>query len=270
MNSGLWNNITYKNKEISFLVSSYIFEYDISKANINILYFYNKIDKKTYDYLSNCPRLERQKTIGIMELKDVEIKKIIADGIIHFKKELFESNNIKDSEVLSIKNDAVFLLNHPLKITKFNNIEFKLKNVYSSFYRINNLEIYYYYSEMNNEERIDIKGINKEILKIHEKYFLEFLLVVFESAQVEEISETIKIINSLYDKYVKLELEPNYYRTFDYRSLFMINKMSRIYEYGVPFINKEDLKYIDISFNLNIIRQLLSYYYSMTSNNYKR
>ena len=44
----LWENINYL-AEISYLPNTLIYEYDISKANINVLYSKGVIDKKTYD-----------------------------------------------------------------------------------------------------------------------------------------------------------------------------------------------------------------------------
>ena len=135
----LWENINYL-AEISYLPNTLIYEYDISKANINVLYSKGVIDKKTYDYLYNAERMTRQVYVGKLQ-RDKAIVDILKAGIIEAKKILFEANDIKDYEVLSIKNDAVFIINRNLINTKFGLINFVNKNQYTSFYKIKNLEM---------------------------------------------------------------------------------------------------------------------------------
>ena len=123
----LYDNINYTSG-ISYLDNTFIYEYDISKANINVLYSKKAIDKDTYDYLYNANRDTRQVYIGKLQKENKEIATILKAGIIEAKKWLFEANNIHDYEVLSIKNDAVFIINRVLNYTQFSIIEFKCKN----------------------------------------------------------------------------------------------------------------------------------------------
>ena len=90
----LWENINYL-AEISYLPNTLIYEYDISKANINVLYSKGVIDKKTYDYLYNAERMTRQVYVGKLQ-RDKAIVDILKAGIIEAKKILFEANDIKD------------------------------------------------------------------------------------------------------------------------------------------------------------------------------
>ena len=62
--------------------------------------------------------------------------------------------------ILSIKNDAVFIINKKLINIEFGLIKFVEKNIYTSFYKINGIEYYYYYSNFTKEEYLDIKGIS--------------------------------------------------------------------------------------------------------------
>ena len=170
----IYDKVNYTS-DISYLANTIIYEYDISKANINVLYSKGAIDKQTYDYLYNANRMIRQVYIGKLQRDDKNIVSILKQGIIEAKKMLFEANNIEDYEVLSIKNDAVFLINRRLNNTKFGLIEFKEKNQFTSFYKINNLEIYYVYNQFSKYENIEVKGISDDNIKYHATYMIELL-----------------------------------------------------------------------------------------------
>jgi len=258
MSSKLYNQIVY-NSPIPFLISQFIREYDIEKANINILYKYKVITKEQYDYLYKCPRMERQITIGNLERKNKEITEIKKKGITEAKKLFFESNDISDNEVLSIKNDAIFLINKVATITRFDNINFVNKNVYTSFYRLNNnkIEAYYLYDRIKDIEKIDIKGISKEKVDLHREFFIDFLLTVFQTSELESIEDTIKLISSFNQIYLNLDLDVEYYRNFDEMSKYMIAMKNR--NYYLDTIKRTNLKDINIICNLNIIRELWSY-----------
>ena len=163
----LYNEINYTS-DISYLNNVFIYEYDISKANINVLYSKGAIDKNTYDYLYAANRDIRQVYIGKLQKENKEIVNILKAGIIEAKKCLFEANNIQDYEVLSIKNDAVFIINRQLQNTQFGLINFKCKNKYTSFYKFNNLEVYYFYDSFSKNEVIEVKGISETMA---EKYW---------------------------------------------------------------------------------------------------
>ena len=254
--SKLYNQVNYT-ANIPFLISTFIREYDISKANINVLYKYGAIDKKKYDMLYNMLKNEREIYVGNMERRDKKITEIKAKGIKEAKRMLFESNNIQDNDILSIKNDAVFLINKKASTTKFDNIEFVEKNIYTSFYRLNNnrLEIYYGYDEYTGTENIDIKGIKDCYLYKHKNYFLSFLLDVFQMAERDTIDNVINMIGKFYELYVSRQLEPDFYRIFDLECTYMISTKSGKCYYP-DFIEPKYLDSIDISCNMNIIRDL--------------
>ena len=139
----LWERDNYT-AQISVLYNVYIYEYDISKANINILYSKGIIDKQTYDYLYNAERMKRQIYIGNLQ-KDSKIAQALKEGFIEYRHKLFMSNNIQDYEVLSIKKDAIYVISRRLQNTNFGLVNFIEKNWYSGFYKIKNLELYYKY-----------------------------------------------------------------------------------------------------------------------------
>ena len=251
----LYNKVNYTT-EISYLNNVFIYEYDISKANINVLFTKGVIDETTYNELFNSERMVRQVYVGKL-CKDIKINNILKEGIIEAKKMLFEANNIQDNEVLSIKNDAVFIINRQLKITSFGLINFKMKNVYTSFYKLNNLEIYYYYNNVTQAEHIDIKGISDNKVARHENHFLQVIKDILYSIQINGPELTIKMIKDIYNEYITLNMPIGCYRSFDMNSEYHFKFISNTgVGYSTQFADESQKSMIDITTNLSIIMEL--------------
>lgn len=245
----------------NLILNSFIREYDLSKANINALYSRGIINKYKYDELYNADKNIREKVIGLMIRKDPNIYKEIQNGIMDAKYKLLIENNIEPEDIVSIKNDAVFVKNHKLNYTRFGLMDFKLKNTYTLFIKINRYEFYYYYNSYNNEEKLDIKGISDDKLKLHKEYFIDFLLALFNILQTEGIIQAVNMLKNFSISYIKRELPINYYRKFNSESDFTL-----IYDNNYwSSISVSDITLIDIRYNYEILRDLysilLSYYF---------
>ena len=251
----LWDKTTYT-ADISYLTNVFIYEYDISKANINILFAKGVIDETTYNFLYEAQRMVRQVYVGKL-CKDTKVSNILKAGIIEAKKMFFEANHIEDRDVLSIKNDAVFLINKKPQITKFGLIEFKEKNIYTSFFKIINMEYYYYYSNITKEEYIDIKGISDSALEIHKDYFLQLIKDIFYSIQINGPDISLRMLKDYYNDYIRLNLSTEHYRQFNSESMFHFKFISNIGTgYSINSISEDEKPLIDISYNLAILLEL--------------
>lgn len=238
-------------KPVNFIINSRIYEYDITKANINILYYYDIIQENEYNKLYNMSRIDRQKAIGIKILQDRNIHNIIHNGIIEMRKNFLESNNISDDQILSCKNDAIFLMNTKPNITKFGNIEFVLKNTYTSFLKTSMLELYYL-NDMNME-KLDVKGISDQKLLLHENYMIDFIKALFDMIDYSK-EDALIMLRSFYNQFMNNQLDIGYYRNFDPDSLYKINIMGNIYD--TEIINPQDIIYVNKDCNINFIRDL--------------
>lgn len=247
---------------IPYLISHYIYEYDISKANISVLLYKGIIDEKEYKFIKSFSREQRQVYVGYMQ-KNKEIAQALSDGVAEFRYRFLTENNISDTELLSVKNDAIFLIDKVPAITIFDNIEFLKKNVYTSYFHLNGLEIYYFLDQINDKEIIDIKGINDDKLISHQEYFIEFLCSVFEAIQTKTLGDTIGIINSFHDAYIHRQLPVEFYRELNADCGYRISRKNGM-AYLLETIDIENIDYLNISFNLNIVREL----YSIVSNIY--
>lgn len=250
------------NSSYNLILNSFIREYDISKANINVLYQRNIIDKNTYDNLYNSDKFIREKTIGIMIKQNQNIYKEIQKGIIEAKRELILQNNIDLEDIVSIKNDAVFVANNKLDHTKFGLIDFKLKNTYTIFLKINRYEFYYYFNSYNKDEKLDIKGISDDKLIIHKNYFMDFLLSLFNILQLEGIIAAVNMLQNFSNNYINRLLPIEFYRKFNSESNFDLLYNRKVWSISSPPI---DIQVIDIRYNYEIIRDiygvLMSFYF---------
>ncbi len=256
MENELYKQYNY-NSNIPFLFSTYIREYDIEKANINILFQEGVIDTDLYQYLLIAPREERQIQIGLLIKRNPEISDILKNGIVNAKHELFLSNHIETKDILSIKNDAVFLINKSLSNTRFKNIHFACKNTYTSFMRVFNLEFYYKLDRVLQKEVLDIKGLGKNNLKIHEEYMTDFLLYFFNIIETENIENVITNFINFYNSYINLELPIGYYRNYNSQSKFSILHSDFLLE-DIEDTDRNK-RQLNISHNMNFLRQIYQY-----------
>lgn len=248
---------SYYTSDIPYITSQYIREYDIRKANISILFSKGVINEQQYNFLYNTDRMTRQVTIGKIIRDNPEVGDILKGGIKEAVSNFLSINNIDDIDILSIKNDAIFIINKVPTITKFGIIEFINKNVYTSYLNLNKIEIYYFLDHINNTEKIDIKGIGDDKLLIHENYFIQFLCEYLYNIENQPAQYNIKWFKDFFDKYISRELDTGYYITFD--SISSMNTIPiGMYNYSL-YGYHETAQVIDISYNLNILRLLYRY-----------
>lgn len=234
-------------------VSGIITEYDVKKSNISVLYSVGAISKELYNKLYDLPKLNRNIYIGKLQRDDKYIHKILAKGLIDYKDKFYKVNNIHESDIVSIHNDAIFLLNRTPSVTKFDNVEFIIKGRYTSFFKLFSLEIYYNLDAVTGYEYVSIKGINDKILVKHNDYFLELLNTVFYTLQLEGLEDAINVLKKFSISYNDRTLDIGYYREFNANSLFKLNN-----KYYTDFCSNDYISIIDISYNYNIIRELFS------------
>lgn len=259
----LYERINYSS-DIPFIFSSFIREYDIRKANISILFDKGVITKEEYEYLYNTSRMDRQIRIGLLQKRDSRVTKILQDGIIEAKKNLFRSNSLNGSNILNIKNDAVFTVGKELKNTKFGNIEFVLKNQYTSYMKVSKIEFYYGYDRITKNEIFDIKGLGKNI-DLHRDYMSDFISYIMYSIENGDIETVLGDFKDFYMQYINRQLPIWYYREYNPESMYSILNSP----YKISHISESDtnaIRSIDISCNLNLLRNIFGYLNSLYFN----
>ena len=257
--------------DISYLSNTFIREYDMSKANINVLYTKGLISKEVYDDLFNAERMVRQRYVGNAQRENPAIVKALQEGIIEAKKKLFEANNLQDYSVLSIKNDAVFVISKELLYTEFSDyIKFKCKNIYTGYYKIITrraiYELYYYYNKMTKEEKLDIKGINDDNIYLYIPGMIQLLKDIFFTVQTQGPIEALKIMKDIYNQYINLQLPFECYRRFGIGDFKLKVKTITGYPFSLSYPDESFRNLLDISYNIDVLaavqKLLINMYFS--------
>ena len=253
----IYDRINYTTR-LPYIVNSFIREYDLSKANISSLLYERRISDNEYREFYNMDKIYREIKIGMMIKNDLSIYKSIRNGIQHAKKLLIEANSIGENEIVSIKNDAIFVYGRELHNTNFPPFIFKEKNVYTIFMKLCNLEIYY--GDCNNIDgtvstNIDIKGISDNKIKLHQNGMLDIICDVCYMVPRERPSVILNHLTLLYNKFIHKQLPINYYRSFDSNSDFSIDIPYRVMR--IDTLSEEYKGIVNIERNNSIFRDLI-------------
>lgn len=238
-----------------FIINKNIIEYDISKANISILYSYGYITKNQYEYYYNLPKQKREIVLGLLQRDNNKIKEGLKNGFIDCRKIFIEQNNIPQEAILYIDKDSMTIIEYPIKNTNINDIvKFIPKNKYTSFYNLNGIHLLYFNSGDNESFRLKYAN-EEEMVKKHNNGFLDIILTIAYSGQNESTISTLKLIRNIYNLYINKKLDMNSYREFNYNSKFrFLSNKNMSYIYFSDIIEHSNMKYLDISYNLNIIQ----------------
>lgn len=247
----LYNYMNYSNP--SQYISGRIQEYDIRSANVSILMKNHIITEDNFNYLSKLPKLDREKEIGLLIKKDRKYYDIIQDGIKLAKKQLLISNQIQEDQVIRIANDAIYI-NTPYDLAHriFDNIEFKIKSTSTVYLNFKSNLLFFIYIDLQNHISIDVKGIGKEKISLHEPLLgvIGYTVYLIERYGPKEAFD---YINQFYQDYIQKQLDISFYRELNGFSCYRINS-SLSQDYGIS--SPPPLEEVDISYNLSILREL--------------
>ena len=244
----LWERDSYKTP-VKVLFNHRIVEYDMKSANTSIAREFGLLPEKRIRELENLPKKDREIAVGLILRDNPGYSEKQKLGFIAARKLFFTQNEILDEEVVAIKRDAIFVMRYVDNEQVTDNIDFRMKNVYSSFINLGkNIEIYY------NQEGLDIKGIDDEIYQErHSEYFGMFLYSLIRRIESSERNSYLTYLRMMFDMYKHRQLDSGYYREFNAKSQFHYLDGSYANEEYI-----EDLNAVDISCNLNIILKLMT------------
>lgn len=212
------------------LIQNRIYEYDIRSANVSMLRASGKVKESTLQQLEALDKDAREKAVGKMIRQNRKFYKIISEGIRKARETLFRENQIQDHEVLSIKNDAVFIIGRKLRYTQFGDIEFRVKGQYTLFQQFNKIEFYY----DRRHRRVDIKGVSDKVVmeEDHQKGMMVFFDTVFNYVCTDRRKELREYLIQFVDDYKTKTLPHYYYRELNsdnvYRTIVELSGFSLI------------------------------------------
>lgn len=236
----LYEKHNYLDKNVSYLCSQEIYEYDMKSAGFNIIKYFKLLSERQIKELENMSKKKRQIAIGLLTRNNKELATALNDGFIKARKMFFEANGLQEEDILAIKKDAIFTLKY-CNHTEFDNIVFDVKNYYSSYFYLNKTEFYY-----NPKTGIDVKGFQKQA-HLHADYMLDFLAYYAKLLETGKRTEVIKFIKDFAGYYKRKELDISYYRELNSDSFF--KSTITVFDQTLYFENMLDYEQLDITYN---------------------
>ena len=118
-------------------IKNTISEYDIEHANISILLAKGIFDKKEYDKYVNMDKKTRNVKIGLLIKEKNYIYDVIQNGFKEYIEEFILQNKLDpENNIIEINHDAVWVTGRLPTKTKFDNVVFRHKQTYTSYYGI--------------------------------------------------------------------------------------------------------------------------------------
>lgn len=245
----------YLNKDIKYIKNAVITEYDMKNGGISILKHEGLLSEEDYDYLMNdLDKHQRNVEIGIWLKDQPDVVKAQMEGFREARRLFFEANNIQDSEVLTIKKDAIFLIDKAIEVEQVNkDYLFRKKNQYTSYINLSGKEFYYNLME----DKFDIKGFQEDVLKHQNDYLFKFVkecLKLDADGRSEELF--IKLLEFKND-YVTKALPVEYYYDIIFNGyLFKYEEHSVMLDEISPDLLSNE--FFIFNNNLNLIIELIS------------
>jgi hypothetical protein len=239
-------------------VSGHIVEYDVEKANINMLLRAGEIDQNYYNFLYSLPKRDREVEIGKLHFKNPNISEIISERLTYYRKLFFESNDLNEEEIVRIAKDAIFVLrSYNLSNISFEGVVFRPKMVASGMVNLNKILVFSKYNNLDQIE-IEVKGLGSNDI-LHQNGMLVLIANVMYIIDRVSIKDALIYIQDTYKKYINMELPIDYYREFNSYSCFKIKNTNICPMY----LTEDDKNIIDISYNINYIRELYSIVFNL-------
>lgn len=233
----------YTNKTIPKVLDSEIVEWDIKSGNVSIMEYYQLHNQKVIDKLRKLPKEDRVKRVGILQ-RNPNFAKALENGFNKMMAEFIVTNQIPSENIISIKRDAIFVKNHAIAVNQFGTcVEFIPKNRYNHYLKIGNLQFFI------GRDKIDIKGLNDNVIPLHENGMLQFIRDVCKEGH--DYYRVNTYLKEFFTAYKKKELPFDYYREFNESSLYRLIEMG--YEFTQDNIEESDMDTLDISYNLKNI-----------------
>lgn len=230
-----------------YLKNVEIQEWDIHHAGWSVLKFRHCLPETELNELLSLPKMQRTIREGLLQREHPEIAVIINETLAEVRTAFVADNNVEEERILSIKKDALFLVNTTIKKPiVFDDFEFRRKHSYTSYVNLNKKE--FYYDGLFNT--LDTKGFDKEIIKKN-PMFLEEIKTLLRSSEKLTKEQLYKFLVKERSKYLNLKLPLEMYRELDTGAF-------RIGNYNLEVINETMKENLDISQNyLSYFRPLI-------------
>lgn len=248
MHSKNYEKHLYLNPAYQFITQSEITEYDMKEAGFNIIKQFKILPEHEIEMLSMLSKRERTIQIGKLQRRTKGLSQMMNKGFAECRRWFFYMNDLQDEDVLSIKKDAIFTLKK-CDHTDVGLMHFAEKNEYDKFVHLDKKEIYI-------GDKIDVKGINDELVSLHQGYILDIIQEHLHNLVYKNNKKQVEFMKDVLHYYKTRQLDIGYYREFNRDSEYRLNIHLLEDDLGIKYTN--ELENIDISYNyMNILIPLI-------------
>lgn len=229
----------YTNREYSYLKNVSITEWDISSAGLSVLKFRKLLPEEELDKLSKMEKHTRTVYEGNLQKENPALAEAIVNTLSKVRQAFVVANNIPPEKILSIKKDAIFLINFTPEVTTIKDyFVFRKKGTYTSFIQIEKKEFYY----NSGTDVLDVKGISKEGVIAQREYLLKDIAKILKSSEKVDMTSLYSLLKSYRRNYLTKELPVEYYRELD-------SGLYRMGRYTIQNISEAEKEHLDITQN---------------------
>ena len=244
---------------LDHLINVCIREYDLEKAILGLLYQIGRIDHEQYHSYASMPKEKRVVEIGCYMKTDKSLFDLTQIKMSEIRNSFLESNHIEDYQILYIDNDSISIIDPKesvyktdTRVTNFgDHIDFRVKNVYTSFYRLRGVD--FLYNGLTDSYRVKYGGV--KLIESSKDAFLDLLLALANEAE-HSLLDAMQTIKDVYAKYTSLTLPIEYYREFNQQAKYKL-KPGLAYTYYSDIISNIKLEDLDISYNAGLLNYLI-------------
>jgi len=240
---------------MKYIKSSSIVEYDMKSAGMNILYELGYINEEKFKQLKSMNKYKRNVEIGLMLRKNRDMNEALIKGFEYARQMFIVNNNIQDHEILSIKKDAIYVINKLVtNLDVTDNIKFVKKKEYDTYINIMNRE--HYINLQQND--IDVKGYREGVFEHHINYMIKFLYDIIKMDSQMDKESIVEELTIFKHRYITFDLPRGYYKDIINNKYIIDMEFDTLTIDNIGESNKEILNYnVNLKFILEVINALL-------------
>lgn len=202
----------WTNPNIDYLENAHIIEYDMKSGGLSVIKEFGLLDDKYIDKLENMDKQHRDIVMGKMQILIPGMAKKLVEGFTKARQMFAAANNIDERKILSIKKDALFMVDSDIKTVQVTpNILFRPKNQYSSYANLNGKELYY--SEL--KPNLDLKGFSEDVKNLQQNYLFKDFRRLMKQREILAADTMFDVLQNYRKSYLERYLDINNYRNLD-------------------------------------------------------
>lgn len=200
------------NEKIPYIFHANIVEWDMAKASLSVCERFGLLDSKEIARMKALPKLDREKAMGMHQRGNKEFSNQLLSGIREIRRKFLEANELDETNILSLHNDAIIFNSRKRIISEIDGIKFHHDNTWDAYIRYDRAEIFYKVDELGNGS-LDFKNVGKEKVQEHTFGLNRYMTKVI--GYIENYDrDVLKYMRKFQQQYLQDKLPEYYYSSF--------------------------------------------------------